>query len=288
MNKRKLDIYLMVGALLFMIIGIPGMIYVANGWNSFLSQSYDYDQMDNVTAFYNGPLYDGKSTEGRYASMLPNGTGITAETPVWDTTGEWDTVTLTGVGVGGANTTLIMVFNLNKSADDLLQSKYYSFRVKTNSTASMVMEINAVKYDGVKITEVNMLSAVQLDAGLRINYLNWTPTEVLNWVTTLNPDTTDETYIQVVFSSSTTPADNLTTGDTIQFEYSLGSPGNVYTYSASTILNGVGIIGGITFLLIGFASTPAWNPLAGGGLVGKAQGKAKASYRRRKAKKRSN
>ena len=53
MNKRQLDIYLMVGALIFLIVLVPFAIYMANAWNGMLSSTYKWEQQENETGQQN-------------------------------------------------------------------------------------------------------------------------------------------------------------------------------------------------------------------------------------------
>ena len=94
-SKRQVDIYLMVGAILLLFVGLPVGLWGANTFNSFLAGTATETQVENTTSFYEGPILDGIATEGRYASV--NNSVITAETPTWDTVTEWDQVVLTTI-----------------------------------------------------------------------------------------------------------------------------------------------------------------------------------------------
>lgn len=273
MSKRRLDAVLNVVALLFLFLAVPGMVWAGNAWNGFLGQTYEWTAQENATAFYEGPILDGDD-EYRYATYY--NTSVTEETPTWDVTGDWDQVTIVGTGAKS-----VYVMNLNKSVDDLLNSKYYSLRMKTNGSQPIKASLYAVKYDGVALTQQQIDVTVTLGNGSKEAYFNWTPTEILQVNTLLNPAATDESYCQIVIESSST-TNNLTAGDVIQFDIDLGSPSNVYTFSSIQILRGLATIGGIMFILFAFGSTAYWNPFTGNSAVSR----AKRSYKRKKAKKR--
>ena len=83
-NKRQLNKWLMIGAIMILMVGLPFSVWAVNSWNGLLTSTYDYTQFENTTKFYEGPLVDGVATEGRYASIHTNVTTVvTAETPVW-------------------------------------------------------------------------------------------------------------------------------------------------------------------------------------------------------------
>jgi len=273
LSKKRLDAILNVVALAFLFLIVPGMVYVGNAWNGFLGSTYEWDAQENATSLYQGPVIDGDSSEYRMASV--NDTGDVEETPVWDVSSDWDQVTIVNTG---AQVKLIM--NLNITANELLNSKYYSLRVKTNGTQPLKISCFAVKFDGVTLTQQQIDESITVRNGSRTAYFNWTPAEILQVETLLNPELDDETYLQLVFESSSS-TDNLTTGDVIQYQIHLGKPSNVYTFSSIQILRGVATIGGILFIMCAFASTSAWNPLSGND----AFAKAKRSYRKRKARK---
>lgn len=272
MNKRRLDAIMNVVALVFLFLLVPGMVTMGNAWNGFLGDTYEWDAQENATAFYDGPIIDGDD-EYRWASVY--NTTVTEETPTWDVTGDWDQVTVVGTGAQSK-----LVFNLNKSVSDLVNSKYYSLRVKTNGTQPVKVSFYGVKFDGVTLTEQQIATTVTLGNLSKTAYFNWTPTEILQVDTLLNAEATDEVYTQIVIESSSTTL-NLTAGDVIQFQVSLGKPSNVYTFSSIQILRGVATIGGIIFILFAFGSTSAWNPLTGNDVFAK----TKRSYKKRKSSK---
>jgi hypothetical protein len=212
------------------------------------------------------------------ASTLLNDTGDTEETPSWDVSGDWDQVTISN---DGAKVKLIM--NVNKSASDLLNSKYFSLRVKTNSTQHLKVSFYTVKFDATHLYSQQIGTTVTLGNGSKTGFFNWTATDILKAQTLLNPNATDEQYSQLVFESSST-TNNFTSGDVVQYQIHLGKPSNAYAFSAIQILRGVATIGGVIFLLVGFASTPYWNPLAG--TIKTTGGNRKRTTKRRKTTRR--
>lgn len=277
-NKRQVDIYLMVGAILLLIVGLPVALWGANSFNSFLSGTATYTQVENVTAFYEGPLVNGKTTEGKYASV--NNSVITAEVPTWDTVAEWDQVVLTTEGTDAK-----MIFNWNTTVTQLLKSKDYQLRIKTNGSKPLVITINAVKFDGVSLTSALCKQFTHIGNLSQTVYWNWTGTDLLGVISTLNPVTTDEVYIQIIIEGYGTS--KLTTGDTIQFQFALTSPSNAYSFTNWQIMTGFATIGGITFFFIAMASTSYWNPLTGNSKTRRAYNKVKRSVKGRKKKSRS-
>jgi hypothetical protein len=241
----------MVGALLLITVGLPAGIWAANSFNSFLSGTVEYSQVENTTDFYDGPILD-DDDEHRYASY--NGTTVTQETPTWDVTGEWDQVTVVGTGSNNK-----LVLNWNMTTDDLLNSKFSVVRFKTNCSNELKLTVNAVKWDGVTLTSVEAYSVNHINNESETMNWNITPTKALELVNDLNPAATDEVYFQIVIEGY--DSDNyLTVGDTVQFQIATGENGNVYSFSNLQILNGAATIFGLVFLLFGFASTPYWNP----------------------------
>jgi len=233
------------------------MVATGNAWNGFLGTTYQWDAQENTTSLYEGPVVDGDLSEYLMASTLLNDTGDTEETPSWDVEDDWDQVAIT---LNGSKVKLIM--NLNQSANDLLNSKYFSLRIKTNSTQPLKVSFYAVKFDATNLFSQQIGTTVTLGNGSKAGYFNWTATEILQTQTLLNPALTDEVYTQVIFESSSS-SDNLTLSDVIQYQVHLGGSSNAYAFSSIQILRGVATIGGVVFLMVAFASTPYWNPLAG-------------------------
>lgn len=276
-NKRQVDIYLMVGAILLLFVGLPVALWGANTFNSFLAGTATETQVENVTAFYEGPILDGKATEGRFGSFGNN--TVTVEVPTWDTVTEWDQVVLTTSGTDAK-----MIFNWNTTVDGLLKSKDYQFRMKLNGTKALAVTINAVKYDGVTLTSVLCKSFPHVGNLSQTIYWNYSGTDLLGVISGLNPATTDEVYIQIIIEGYGTT--KLTTGDTIQFQFALVGPSNAYSFTNWQIMTGFATIGGIAFFFVAMASTSYWNPLSGDGKVQKGYRKAKTSIKRRKSNKR--
>lgn len=275
-SKRQVDVYLMVGAVLLLFVGLPVALWGANSFNSLLAGTATETQVENVTAFYEGPIIDGKATEGKFASV--NNTVITTEVPTWDTVTEWDQVVLTTSGTDAK-----MIFNWNTTVEELLKSKDYQLRMKTNGTKALAITINAVKYDGVSLTSVECVTFAHLGNKSQVVYWNWTGTDLLAIQTALNPSATDEVYIQIIIEGYGTT--KLTTGDTIQFQFARIGPSNAYSFTNWQIMTGFATIGGIAFFFIAMASTSYWNPLQGNGKIQKAGRKAKRSYKKRRSKK---
>lgn len=173
--------------------------------------------------------------------------------------------------------------NINKSANDLLNSKYFSMRVKTNSTQHLKVSLYAVKFDGTNLVSQQIATTVTLGNGSKTGYFNWTATDILQAQTLLNPATTDEVYTQLIFESSST-TNNFTLADVVQYQIHLGKSSNAYSFSSIQILRGVATIGGVIFLLVAFASIPAWNPLQG--TIRTTGGNAKRTTKRRATRKR--
>lgn len=278
MTKKRLDAILNVVALVFLFLLVPGMVATGNAWNGFLGTTYTWDAQENTTSLYEGPVVDGDASEYLMASTLINDTGDVEETPSWDVDGDWDQVTISN---SGAKIKLIM--NINKSADDLLNSKYFSMRVKTNSTQHLKVSLYAVKFDTTHLYSQQIATTVTLGNGSKTGYFNWTATDILQAQTLLNPATTDEVYTQLVFESSST-TNNFTAADVVQYQIHLGQSSNAYAFSSIQILRGVATIGGVIFLMVAFASTPFWNPLQG--TIKTTGGTRKRTSKRRKTTRR--
>jgi len=56
MTKRKLEVGLMIGALLFLFVGIPVAVWAGNSFNGGLGSTYGYTQIENVTEFVYAPI----------------------------------------------------------------------------------------------------------------------------------------------------------------------------------------------------------------------------------------
>lgn len=270
MNKRKLEVSMMVGALLLLVIGLPTGLWMANGVNSWLSGTDTYAQVENTTAFYDGPILD-DNVEHRYASV--NGTVETEETPTWDVTLEWDSVTL-----GSTGTDNKVVFNWNVSVDDIINSKFTGLRLKLNCSKRLTVLVNAVKWDGVSLTSVEAYSNAHIDNESSTVHWNITPMGILAIKNDLNPDATDVVWFQIILEGYDTA--KLTTGDTIQFQFATSESGNVYSFTNYQILSFSAVIFGIIFGLIGLASTKYWNPLGPEKKSRKRSGRKKSRARR--------
>jgi hypothetical protein len=260
-KKEQINIALMIGAVFVLMAGIPLAITGANSINGWLSDTYAFTQVENATGYYEGPLVDGEDTEGRYASV--NGTStisITEETPVWDTSADWDQVTITSTGEDAR-----MVWNLNYSINDLLRSENYQFRMKFNGTKGLDITINAVKFDGITLTSWEVYSS-HVSNGSQVEYWNWTPTQILDDYNNHDAEATDESYIQVIVEGEGDT--ELTTGDVIQFQFAFGGPDNAYAFSSYQILIGVSAILIVVFLLLGIGATDLWDPITKGPLHG--------------------
>ena len=275
-SKRQIDQFLMVGAVLLLVIGIPSMIYVADSYNGLISGTYSYTQQENTTALYTGPIVEGDNDIGsEYGVASVNGTTtvtVTNESVSWDVVSEWDQITLTSTGTDNE-----IYFNWNQTPEKLMAGDNYQLRIKTNGTNALKLSVYAVKFDGVALTSVKAWDGLVSNLS-QVIYWNWTPMEILAVQSSLNPEATDEVYFQIIMEGRTT-TDNLSVGDTIQFQFALGGSDNVYTFSAKSILHGTATIGGILFIILGIASTPAWNPLT----KGVAHGNLKKAYRSTKS-----
>lgn len=274
MSKRKLEVSLMIGALILLFAGIPAMIYMGNAWNGLFSATQEYDQIENTTAFYDGPILD-DDAEYRYGAY--NGTTVTEETPSWDTNLEWDSITLVNTGADP-----VLVFNVNDTATDLLNTNYNMMRLKINFTKHTTVSVYAVKWDGVTLTSV-LLHTAHADNESTTVYYNWTPSGLLSDETTLNPASTDEQWIQIRITGF--DDDNvLEAGDTIEFQFAYGGPSGPYAFTSFQILKGVATISGIFLILVGMASTPYWNPL-GNSRPKRSNSPRKRTTRRRRRRK---
>jgi len=254
-KQRKLQVWLMVGALLLMFVGLPIGLYFANGFNGYLSSSNEWTQIENTTKFKDAPILD-EDDEHRYASY--NGTTVTEETPTWDSSEEWDSLTVAGTG-----TNQKVVLNWNTTIDDLLSSKISQFRIKLNCSEHLKVTINLVKWDGVTLTSKEAYSNGHIKNASQTIYWNITPIGLLTLKTGLNADATDTVYFQIIIEGY--DSDNyLTAGDSFQFQLATGEASNVYSFSSIQILRGSVTILGLVLLMFGFASTPYWNPFGEG------------------------
>lgn len=276
MNKRKMEIYLMVGALLLLFVGIPAAVWMANSVNGYLSANPTYAQIENTTAFLDAPLIaDEIDTEYSFASV--NGTDITEETPTWDVDGDWDEVTLT------ANETRnLVMFNVNMTVRELLNTDYSALRLKLNGTNELKVTIYAVKSDGVLLTKSLAYQFVHVGNETQTLLWNFTPSTILGLQVALKPALTDVVYFQIVIEGYNA-ANALTTGDTIQFQFAWAGSAAAYSFTSWQILTGVSSMIGICLMFVAMASTPYWNPLSG---KGRASSSGSAPPARRKAPRR--
>lgn len=279
MGKRRMEVYLMVGALLLMFVGIPLGVWAGNSFNNWISPTYTYEQVENVTDFLEAPSITADiedEFEYRFATADGELEASTEETPTWDDTLEWDTIVLTG------NTTdMVLMMNLNFSVEDLMNGKDFQLRYKQNFSKETTFSIYAVKSDGVEVTKVLAYTS-HIGNESQTVYWNWTPSDILGLKTTLDAELTDVQYMQIVITGF--DDDNaLEVADIIEFQIALGGTGAVYSFSSWQILTGVATITGILLILVGFASTPYWNPLSNGrrSSGGSAPQKRRRSYRRR-------
>lgn len=264
---------MMVGALLLLFVGIPGAIYLANSVNGYLSANPEYTQIDNTTAFIDEPfLADDIDTIYHYAAV--NDTTITEETPSWNTVGEWDSVTLTI-----NETRAKMIFNVNLTVKELLETDYSALRMKFNCSKEIAVNVYAVKSDGVLITKVLAKAIPHITNESTTVLWNFTPSQILALQTSLGPDLTDEVWFTIEIVGY--DADYLLTlGDTIEFQFAWAGSAAVYSFTSWQILTGVAVIAGIILILVAFGSTSYWNPLTGS--RSRSSGGSRRSYRRRK------
>jgi len=280
MTKRKLEVGLMIGALLLLFVGIPVAVWAGNSFNGWLGSTYDYTQIENVTAFVDEPITtDDIEAENEFSFGTFGDAESTEETPSWDVTQEWDSVTLVG-----NESEMSFALNINTTVKELMEGKDFQFRLKLNQTKDLSVRLYAVKSDGIELTRVVMWSS-HMSNETQTAYWNWTPTEIMMVSNTLNPAITDEVYLQLVIEGS--DDDNeLEAGDTIEFQLAWGGPTQVYSFSSWQILTGVSCLVGIVLLFVAAGSTPYWNPLTPKGRgrsapSGSARGRRR-SYRRRK------
>jgi hypothetical protein len=253
--QRKIEIYLMVGAVLMLLVGIPLTLFVANGFNGFLSGTANFTQIENTTAFYEGPILD-EDLEGRYASV--NVTTVIAETPTWDVSEEWDTVT-----IASTETVNTLVLNWNMTVTNLLKSKISQIRFKTNFSKELKITVNAVKWDGTTLTTHNMEKILHIGVDNNTVFWNITPSEVLYASAQLNPAVTDEVYFQFEISGHDATTNKLTTGDTLTFQIASASPSNAYSFTGWQILTFTASIMGLFLCFVALASTKYFNPIIG-------------------------
>lgn len=266
----------MIGALLLLVIGIPITLWVSNGFNGFLSGAPSYSQIENTTAFYEGPFVDGVETEGRFASV--NSTTVTAETPTWDTSDEWDSIVLTSTEAENK-----VIFNWNMSVEDLLNSKISQFRIKLNTTKELKISFYAVKWDDATLTKVLAYSIPHIGADNSTVYWNITASDVLNIKSGLAPAITDEVYFQIIIDGYDDD-NHLTTADTITFQFATAEPSNAYSFSHYQVLKFTAFLMGAGLFFVGFASTKYFNPLMG--KVRSSTGGRKKSKGRKRSRKR--
>lgn len=267
----------MVGALLLLLVGVPLGLYAANSINGYLSANPTYVQIENTTAFYEAPfIADDVDTEGRYAAV--NGTTITVETPVWDTTGEWDALTITN-----DETRNTLYFNVNITVKELLNTDYSKMRLKFNGTKHLAVTIYAVKFDGVVLTKVSAVEFAHVGNESSTVYWNMTPSALLQLQTGLAPALTDEVYLQIAVSGYNA-ANALEVGDTVMFQFAWASASAVYSFTSWQILTFMASGMGFVLILVAMGSTAYWNPLAGK----KGSRSSGSPLRRSSRKKRSN
>ena len=282
-SKRKIEIFLMVGAILLLIVGIPCGIYIANNYNRVVAGTYSYTQQETDTALHTGPIVEGDNDIGsEYRVASVNGTTtvtVTNESVSWDVVSEWDQITLTSTGTDNE-----IYFNWNQTPEKLMAGDNYQLRIKTNGTNALKLSVYAVKFDGVALTSVKAWDGLVSNLS-QVIYWNWTPMEILAVQSRLNPDATDEVYIQIVMEGRTA-SNNLSVGDTIQFQFALGGSDNVFSCSSGFILRNSALLGGVFMIFIAMASTPIWNPMTEKGFgIGKDISRLKKMTNNRRRKK---
>jgi hypothetical protein len=233
-SDRRSNIIGMLVASFILIVGVPGAVWLGNGYNALLSTEHDYSQIENVTAFKSAEYVDGIATKGRIASMSSAGANLSEETAVWDGTLDWDTVILTT-----ASTDAILVMNINKTPNSVLRSDISGLRIKTNCTIKLEFKVYAVKWDGTKLTKV-LAWTDHVANGSQVKTWNVTPMEILNLNSDLNEDADDITWIQVVITGYSTA--KITTGSTIQFQMAWETPDNPFVIRSYTMLQSVGVL----------------------------------------------
>lgn len=270
-NKRA---FWALGAIALLFLAVPLGVWIGNEINTWRSDTYAYDQMENVTSeYYEAPIIESSDTEAKVVSL--NDTTITEETPTWDTVSEWDQLIVTSTG-----TDVSLIFNLNISAEDLMRSSDYQMRMKLNGSKALDLSIEVCKFDGVAFTSSEVWSG-HVSNGSEVNYWNWTPTEVLEAHDIQDLEPTDESWIRIIISGA--DGDKLTTGDTVQFQIAKGGPDNLTTWSSYGIMTTTTTLLGIGLMIMALFASPLVNPISGGGYAGKGY----AWYKSKKNKRRS-
>lgn len=277
-NKRKLDVYLMVGALILLFAGVPAGIWAMNSFNGWIAPSYTYTQIENETAgdFYDGPILD---EDGEFYYATVNDTTVTEETWVQDSNSEWDSITIAGTG-----DEMGLFINWNVTVDGLLNSKDFQLRIKTNQTKELSIGVYATKWDGITLTRVLAFSG-HVGNESQTLYWNWTPSDLLSLKYNLAPAITDEVWMTILITGY--DADNeLETADVIEVQLATGGTGAVYSFTSWQILTFTATIVGIILILVAFGSTPYWNPLVPTRSGGSSSGTRRKSPKRRSYKRR--
>lgn len=257
MNKKNTDVALMILAISLIVVGIPIGMYMADSWNSWLSPTYDYTSFpDNDTDLLEAPVLGAViSTEG--SAVTVNGTTATAtitnETVIWDSPLDWDSVTMTGAGD--------LILNLNKTVSDLYGSVNYQMILNTNSSIDLTLTLQAIKSDGIILTSYD-LNTWNPGNGSNSVYWNWTPSDIMEIITTMNVRATEETWIRLVIEETDGA---LEIGDSVEFKIELGGSGHVYGISSEKTLQMTLWIGTLIFGFVALASTPWFNPTTKGG-----------------------
>lgn len=247
-ENRKSNLIGMVIASAILLLGVPGAVYLGNGYNALVSTNQSYSEIENTTAFQDQVVWKDVETEGAIASGTSKGANFTEETPIWDTTKEWDQVTFTTTAEDG-----MIRFNVNKSVGQVLKSSISGLRIKTNCSLSLDIKIYAVKWDGTKLTRVEAFSK-SLDNGSEETEWVITPMDILYLQSQLNPDTLDDEWIQIEISGNGT--DKLTTGSVLQFQFAWEEPDNPFALGSFVLLQSIGVILLIVFTVLGVIATP--------------------------------
>ena len=254
-KKARLNILASMFAIVMTLAGPVVGTAGANMWNEWTSGgSIDYTQIENTTAYLSAPFVEEKiSTEARYASV--NGTGtsanITAETPTWDTTTEWDQVTITSTG-----TDVKLIFNLNITLDELLDTKNTEMRIKTNGSKALEITIEAVKSDGVDLKTHELYNKEVANLSQKAVW-DFDPTDILEASNELDPAKTDDVWIRIIIEGKGTT--KLTTADVVQFQFAWGGNDNVYALSSEDALGMTAVIMGLLYLILAVLATPMLN-----------------------------
>jgi hypothetical protein len=248
--KKRFEVGLTIGALAVLLLALPIACWTVNNISGWISATNTYDQLDNVTSeYYEGPVLDG---DNEFAVASINGTTVTEETFVKDTSGDWDQVTISSTEADN-----ILVFNLNSSVEDLLNSRISELRMKFNGSKALDITVQAVKWDTVTLTKHIMFEGEVANES-QILYYNMTPLDLLNAKTVLNAEPTDSQWIQILVTAKDTT--KLETADVIQFQFAYGEPSNLNVLQNIDILQTTAVIMGVIFFFLAMASTKYWNP----------------------------